>query len=176
MAPHIPKQEIPVSKPWPGFTDRDELASARWVFWTPAGWSLLRDTPLTAGRRAPALPINGRFIFVRPDDEIAIVLRGLGEVSEAGPGTYSASLAAETARLVSPPALLSPAMYRVKDATVRATFTVRDGQLAHYEIEIDVTFNERPLHRVLIRYLRDLGTTTIDVPAEVRGKLQQAGR
>jgi hypothetical protein len=67
--------------------------------------------------------------------------------------------------------MLMPA---VVDARVRVTLFVRGGQLARYELECDGMWSlqghRTPRSYSVIRDLRDLGTTVIDVPPEVRRK------
>ncbi|HEX2853387.1 MAG TPA: hypothetical protein VHO24_09120 [Opitutaceae bacterium] len=194
--PHIPAHEMPVAKPWPGFMDRETAVSDRWVFWTPDGWQSLRQLPLPPGsgpssiaRPAP----RGREIKIvglstgggvsrreigirRPDHEIALVLAHLDAVTLLRPGLFEVSLTpAGATQLVSPPmkaSVLGALGPTVQNASVQVTIRAKDGQLVSYEIAgegIMVILGRRePRSFVLIRNLRELGTTEIKVPDEVR--------
>ncbi|MEO5959351.1 MAG: hypothetical protein ABIZ49_05535 [Opitutaceae bacterium] len=196
---HIPIDERPVRKPWPGFMDREDFYSDRWVFWTPEGWKLLRDIPIPPGMGPPAAPTRStrtplisipilkvpilkvgvmiRWVgFRRPDHEIAIALSYLGEVTEVRPGVFEAEIDPQgAAQLVFPPPpsrLLNILPIGVENARARITVVVRNGTLVRYELAfvgtLSVMGRRRTTTVVLIRELRDLGTTVVEVPAEVR--------
>jgi hypothetical protein len=195
--PHIPPDAMPVRKGWPGFMDREGAASSRWVFWTPEGWQSLRELPLAPGhgpRPRPrssssgpgksitlsspsiGLSVSSRELVVRrPDHEIAIVLANLDEVSLERPDHFTATLtSAGATQLLSRPgrAMVLSSAVIVRNATARVSLRVRDGQLVSYELACDgimaVLGRRVPRSFVLIRNLRDLGTTEIKVPPEVR--------
>ncbi|HVS51655.1 MAG TPA: hypothetical protein VHD62_04810 [Opitutaceae bacterium] len=191
--PHIPRDEWPVAKPWPGIMDREDYWSSRWIFWTPDGWQTLRQLPVPLppnasparssgsglGIRLKPISVNlgSQFGFSRPDREVAIMLPHLEEIEELRPGVYRATLDHDgTTGLIAFPSPGGPflPMPTVENASATATFVVRDGQLARYEIACDGTwsFVGRKWSRsfTLIRDLNDLGTTVIEIPAEVRRK------
>jgi hypothetical protein len=195
--PHIPRDEWPAAKPQPGFMDREEIMSPRWVFWTANGWQTLQQLPLSGP--PPPRPTGSRggtvllsksqrlgfrsFGIRRPDHDIAIVLPHLDEIEELRPGVFRATLDPDgAAKLMTPPRppLFGILMPTVANARVRATFFVRGGQLARYELECDGTLTFAGWRKsgsyTVIRDLLNLGTTVIDVPPEVRRKFGETVR
>lgn len=192
--PHIPRDEWPVSKPWPGYNDREDYMSDRWVYWTPDGWKTLQQLPVPdhgmptarsggSGTRTPLVTIpiaskrivfNRRVGIRRPDHEIAIMLPNLDAVTQVNPGVFEASItpAGANAYFAVPGIGLLPISITTENATMQATFWIRNGTLQGYEFTVSGTRNvmgrRMPVSGVMKRELRDFGTTVISVPDEVR--------
>jgi hypothetical protein len=153
----------PNGQRWKAFTDREDKLSLRWVFQTPGGWKWLREL---------VNPITGSGIS-RPDLEIAALAKGLESVTEAPAGVFHASISPAA----SDECLDRGIRPRVREnARLEATFWVRSGQLARYRLVGEYVLAGRTIPVDYIRELRDIGTTVIDVPPEVRRKFGETVR
>jgi hypothetical protein len=154
--PHVPgiDRAITNGQRWKGFTDREEPLSSRWVFQTPGGWKWIRE-----------LLNPGTFYGVpRPDLEIAALVKGLESVEEAPAGVFHATISPAASREF----VNSGARLRVGDARLEATFWVQSGQLARYRVVGERSSPGGTLPVDYIRELRDVGTTVVPVPDDVR--------
>jgi hypothetical protein len=153
-----------------------------------------RSSPIKLGGKLPGISIPGasgsvggtrtgsstritfgrKMGFRRPDHEIAIVLAGLDEVSQVSPGVFDAALTSKAAAelLFMGPSFLGVRLVSVDQATARVTVHVRKGQLVRYVVDgagfISFGGSRRSVTKVLTRDVLNLGTTVIEVPAEVR--------
>jgi hypothetical protein len=132
---------------------------------------LSKSTGVSLGFRA--------FGFRRPDHDLAVILPHLEEIEELRAGVFRGTLDSEGAtKLMAPPrpsmfVMLMPA---VVDARVRVTLFVRGGQLARYRVVGERSSPGGTIPVDYIRELRDIGTTVIDVPPEVRRKFGETVR
>jgi hypothetical protein len=96
--------------------------------------------------------------------EIAALIKGLESVEEAPVGVFHATISPAASREF----VNSGARLRVGDARVEATFWVRSGQLARYRLVGEYVVAGRTIPVDYIRELRDVGTTVVPVPDDVR--------
>jgi hypothetical protein len=186
--PHIPRGQPPLTEPQPGYTDDDGISSDRWVFATASGWQKLNELPAPAPQVAPPSAGGGTTTMRtsyralttrRPDHEVKLMQLHITDVEVVKPGVYHVSLSADVglAMLLPPgsPAVGGPRP-TVHDAAANAEVYLKDGALQGYTLSYSATVilttaRHLPIAAKTVRELFDVGTTVIDVPAEVKTKL-----
>jgi hypothetical protein len=181
-----------------GITDQSTFWSSHWVYEMPDGWARLIDlkfprpavpshapTPRPGSVRiagtSTGIGTSGTLYRVaaawRPDLEVEIMVENLAGVEKIRNGTFEIELAPKGAGLLAlVPAVPMPLWpFHAENARGSVTVQIREGALAAYElkVEADVVGMGNRNHRVVsrTRHLSDLGTTLIEIPAEVEKAL-----
>lgn len=144
------------------------------VFQTSDGWKTGRELPPLGPRRRGRGGDNDYWISIQiPHEELEIIIGSYTEmhvVDDVIAGTLSEDGARQLLGATKAPAV-----------TARGTFNleIKDGRLTRYAVDITGTVligepgqekESPPQHRLLITEFKDVGRTTVDVPAEARQK------
>ncbi|MEO6568834.1 MAG: hypothetical protein ABIO94_08730 [Opitutaceae bacterium] len=181
-------------RPRLGFTDESTFWSSHWVYEMRDGWARLSDLKLPTSlpsRSAPARPgsvkLGGGRIGItktlrwagawRPDLEIAIIVENLAGVEKVRKDVFEVELTPNGAGMLAlyPYSPLPLMPVHTENATGSVTIQVRQGAIAAYDLNLEavVVMLQSRIKRVISRrrILSDIGTTIIEIPAEVEKAL-----
>jgi hypothetical protein len=114
--------------------------------------------------------------FKTPDAQAKMFLDSVPDLTKADDGSYSADLPEDAAKKMLSFGGRPGGDIQVSDAKGSGKFWLGDGGMlsrmqVHMTGTISFNGNDRPVDRTTTTEIKDVGTTTVDVPAEAKAKL-----